>query len=172
MSSSSAVPSPSSSASSTSDPNSNLYLFTFLATLILLLVVSSAVLARAVFVRRRFRRTVDRALEQGLVLSQQQFVAPPKLFDVYLDDTKHPLPSWAGITPISVQPVPAAAGELFSDSKSTVSSNSSIRSDGSLASVQVSVLVAMPQPPAASTDPDPDYLPEVVLGFTQSHYPS
>ncbi|KAJ6512232.1 hypothetical protein C8R47DRAFT_689315 [Mycena vitilis] len=164
-SSSAAVPSPSSAPSSTSDPNSNLYLFTFLATLVLLLVVSTSVLARAVFVRRRFRRTVDRALEQGLVLSHQQFVAPPKLFDVYLDDTRQPLPSWAGITPISLQPVPAAPGELFSDSKSTVSSNS----DGSVASVQVSVLVAMPQPPAAS---DPDYLPEVVLGFTQSHYPS
>ncbi|KAF8208898.1 hypothetical protein K438DRAFT_1813103 [Mycena galopus ATCC 62051] len=175
MSSSSTTPgSPSPSPSSSSninDPNSNLYLFTFLATLIILLVVSSVITCRACYVRLRYRRTLQRAMEQGLVLAPPdqgiKFVSPPKLYDVWLTDN-HPTPSWATITPISVQPVT----ELYSDKVSNDSKSSLASSTSSTDTLQVSVLVAMPYAVAAPPSEDEDYLPEVALGFTQAHQPS
>ncbi|KAJ7794138.1 hypothetical protein B0H14DRAFT_3159195 [Mycena olivaceomarginata] len=163
------------------DPQSNLYIFTFIATLSLLLAVSCAIICRACYRRRRFRRSVRHAMDQGMVLAPPdqgiKFVSPPKLYDVWLTD-KYPSPSWAAITPISVQPVPD--GELYlnwsNESKtslSTIRSKSSASSTSSTETLQVSVLVAMPRPPAAPvTAEDEDYLPEVVLGFAQTHQPS
>ncbi|KAK7048315.1 hypothetical protein R3P38DRAFT_3174579 [Favolaschia claudopus] len=178
----SSLPSPSSTPLP-KDPNSNLYLFTFLATLLLLFTVSCAIVSRACYVRHRFRRNLRRAMDQGLVLAPQdqglKFIAPPKLFDVFLDD-KHPTASesWASITPISVQPVPAN-GELYLDdwSNESKATLSTVRSKSSIASstetLQVSVFVAMPKPPVEPVNNDDEpYLPEVVLGFTQAQQPS
>ncbi|PIL22543.1 hypothetical protein GSI_15232 [Ganoderma sinense ZZ0214-1] len=50
-------------------PSSSLYLFTFLATLFLLLAISSAIIMRGIFLRRRFRRRLEEALAAGAVLS-------------------------------------------------------------------------------------------------------
>ncbi len=45
--------------------------FTFLATLLLLLAVSCAIVARSLVVRRRFRRRVEEAIAAGLISPQQ-----------------------------------------------------------------------------------------------------
>ncbi|KAF7346258.1 hypothetical protein MSAN_01853000 [Mycena sanguinolenta] len=169
-------PSPSSSGASIKDPNSNLYLFTFLATLIILLVVSTFIIFRACYRRLRLRRNVHRAMEQGLVLAPPdsrgfKFVSPPKLYDVWLTD-KHPSPSWANIIPISVQPVPATADEdLYLDGITNESKASLASSTSSSDTLQVSVLVAMPYSTLPASE-DEDYFPEVALGFAQAPHPS
>ncbi|KAF9219159.1 hypothetical protein BS17DRAFT_789921 [Gyrodon lividus] len=61
---SSTVTSPDQSQSSNS---STLYLFTFLATLFVLLLISSSIAFRSFVLRRRFRRGYERALADGLV---------------------------------------------------------------------------------------------------------
>jgi len=48
-------------------PSSSLYLFTFLATLFLLLFVSSAIILRSFILRRRFRRRVEEAILAGVI---------------------------------------------------------------------------------------------------------
>ncbi|KAJ7459813.1 hypothetical protein FB451DRAFT_1271615 [Mycena latifolia] len=172
----SATPSSSSTSSPTSGSGSNLYLFTFLATLTLLLAVSCSILSRAVIVRRRFRQRVDRAMAQGLILLPGEqgsrnlsFGAEPKLYDVWLSDSKTPLSSWRDITPIAAQPVPATDSD-FSSYYGSVSSKapSTLRSEAPPELLQVSVLVAMPHPPTSSTDE----LPEVALALTHSLYQS
>ncbi|KAI0822282.1 hypothetical protein BC628DRAFT_1459064 [Trametes gibbosa] len=50
-------------------PSSSLYLFTFLATLFLLLAISSAIIMRGIFLRRRFRRRIEEAIAAGVLLS-------------------------------------------------------------------------------------------------------
>ncbi|KAI0712174.1 hypothetical protein C8Q76DRAFT_733713 [Earliella scabrosa] len=50
-------------------PSSSLYLFTFLATLFLLLAISSAIIMRGIFLRRRFRRRLEEAIAAGVLLS-------------------------------------------------------------------------------------------------------
>ncbi|KAI0354956.1 hypothetical protein OH77DRAFT_1521446 [Trametes cingulata] len=64
------------SATNSQDPgpfngpaSSSLYLFTFLATLFLLLAISSAIIMRGIFLRRRFRRRLEEALAAGVLLS-------------------------------------------------------------------------------------------------------
>ncbi|KAJ7670272.1 hypothetical protein B0H17DRAFT_1086285 [Mycena rosella] len=173
-----ATPSPSTTASPTQSQGAgtNLYLFTFLATLILLLAVSCTIISRAVLIRRRFRQRVDRAMAQGLILTPPEqgshtlsFGTEPKLFDVWLADNKSPLSSWADITPISAQPVPAADEELLSRFGSVSSkAPSTIGSEAPPELLQVYVLVEMPHAPAASSED----LPEVALAHTHSLYQS
>ncbi|KAJ7069831.1 hypothetical protein C8F01DRAFT_1114210 [Mycena amicta] len=175
-SSSSATASATSSSSSSPSLNSNLYLFTFIATLLILLFVSSGVIIRALFLRAMHRRRVDRALAQGLVLFPEQgsnklsFGVQPKLFDVWLTDQKKPQPVWSDITPISLQPVSSMetkhslwASTISSRSQSTI--RSTAPSEFATDLLQVSVVIAMPAP---SQPPDSDQLPEVALGFTHS----
>ncbi|KAI0720508.1 hypothetical protein C8T65DRAFT_735839 [Cerioporus squamosus] len=50
-------------------PSSSLYLFTFLATLFLLLAISSAIIMRGIFLRRRFRRRLEEAIAAGVLLT-------------------------------------------------------------------------------------------------------
>ncbi|KAJ7095915.1 hypothetical protein B0H15DRAFT_827603 [Mycena belliarum] len=173
--SSSPAPSATAEPIASSNSNSNLYLFTFLATLILLLAVSCSVVARAIIVRRRFRRRVDRAMAQGLVLAPGEqgshalsFGTEPKLFDVWLSDRKLPLPvSWKDITPISAQPVPdkeacSRFGSVSSKAPSTIASEAPPEL------LEVCVLVEMPHPPAA----EGDALPELQLAVSHSLYQS
>ncbi|KZT66176.1 hypothetical protein DAEQUDRAFT_730519 [Daedalea quercina L-15889] len=98
-STSSAAPSASSSAGSSdssgpSTSSATLYLYTFLATLVLLLSVSAAILIRSYLIRRRQRRLVGEAIRDGLIsgppapgVSIQRAALlsrKPELFDVYL----------------------------------------------------------------------------------------
>ncbi|KAH9854688.1 hypothetical protein C2E23DRAFT_61575 [Lenzites betulinus] len=48
---------------------SSLFRFTFLATLFLLLAISSAIIMRGIFLRRRFRRRIEEAIAAGVLLS-------------------------------------------------------------------------------------------------------
>ncbi|KAL1950316.1 hypothetical protein VTO73DRAFT_5440 [Trametes versicolor] len=56
-------------------PSSSLYLFTFLATLFLLLAISSAIIMRGIFLRRRFRRRLEEAIAAGVLLSPTEEAA-------------------------------------------------------------------------------------------------
>ncbi|ESK94973.1 hypothetical protein Moror_13978 [Moniliophthora roreri MCA 2997] len=113
MSSSSTSPSqpPSSTPDYSSTPNSssNLYLFTFLATLFVLLLISSTIIFRSYILRRRYQQRLQEALASGAILAprspgshRKRFRTRPKLYDAFLDyggDT------WDEIMPASVQPV-------------------------------------------------------------------
>ncbi|KDQ62423.1 hypothetical protein JAAARDRAFT_30330 [Jaapia argillacea MUCL 33604] len=67
--------------------SSSLYLFTFLATLFLLLFVSSAIVLRSFLLRRQFRRRIQAAIAAGVYLPPQagprrrNFGEKPKLWD-------------------------------------------------------------------------------------------
>ncbi|KAH7910493.1 hypothetical protein BJ138DRAFT_1114047 [Hygrophoropsis aurantiaca] len=90
--------------------SSTLYLFTFLATLFVLLLVSSAIILRSFILRRRFRRRVEEALANGLFLDLPPPPGPPiralgekpKLFDRWV------VPATDGI----------ARGQIIGDEKS------------------------------------------------------
>jgi len=67
---------------------SNLYLYTFLATLLLLLTISVAVVGRSIVIRRRARRMIEEAMQNGTWLPHAGRPAvklgeKPKLFDVH-----------------------------------------------------------------------------------------
>ncbi|KAJ7175814.1 hypothetical protein C8R46DRAFT_70518 [Mycena filopes] len=182
----SSTPSSSPSAADRQNTGSNLYLYTFLITLLLLFTVTCGICGRAIHRRRRFRNRVDRARAQGLVLlppqqgsAQLSFGAQPKLFDVWLTEKTDPSLSWADITPISVQPIPALYTPDWNASVASKLAPSTIASTAASTSsretVQLAVLIAMPHPPTAVSgerEDDHDALPEVALGFTQSNYPS
>ncbi|EIW81383.1 hypothetical protein CONPUDRAFT_73126 [Coniophora puteana RWD-64-598 SS2] len=53
--------------------------FTFLATLFILLIISSAIILRSFILRRRFHRRVEEALQNGLYLELDNNVARPTL---------------------------------------------------------------------------------------------
>jgi len=99
------------SASSTSSPtptsgssgapqSSALYLFTFLATLLLLLAVSCAIVIRSFILRRRFRRRIEEAIAAGVLIPgslddgpagamgrrRRDFGEKPKLWEVWVDE--------------------------------------------------------------------------------------
>ncbi|KAJ7212155.1 hypothetical protein GGX14DRAFT_447705 [Mycena pura] len=129
--------------------------FTFLATLILLVVVICSVVVRAIFVRRHYRRRVDRALAHGLVLApleqgshELSFGAKPKLFD-----------------PISVHAsaMDAKHADWTSSKSSTI--RSQVPSESASDILQVSVIIAMP----ADASPDSNELPDVALGLAHAH---
>jgi len=108
----STTPAPSSTQSSpspgpTSEPNgppgqsSSLYLFTFLATLLLLLAVSCAIVVRSFILRRRFRRRIEEAIAAGVLIPgslddgpgggmgrnrRRDFGEKPKLWEVWVDE--------------------------------------------------------------------------------------
>ncbi|KAH9969578.1 hypothetical protein BC827DRAFT_1161153 [Russula dissimulans] len=95
-------------------PSSSLYLFTFLATLFLLLFVSSAIILRSFILRRRFRRRVEEAILAGVIQPdnamhhhgrgrrRRAIGEKPKLWEAHVrpavDD------GWDAIVPVSVRP--------------------------------------------------------------------
>ncbi|KAI1789611.1 hypothetical protein LXA43DRAFT_892681 [Ganoderma leucocontextum] len=98
-------------------PSSSLYLFTFLATLFLLLAISSAIIMRGIFLRRRFRRRLEEAIAAGVVLSDdgsggfggrshRRRVQRPTLFDLsvlppYFSTSSPQDGSWEKLMPFS-----------------------------------------------------------------------
>jgi len=94
---------------------SNLYLYTFLATLLLLLAISVVIVARSVIIRRRARRMIEEAIQNGTWVPQAgrpvvKLGEKPKLFDVYTTVDSIPGKSladddslaWGGLKPLSV----------------------------------------------------------------------
>ncbi|KAF8522289.1 hypothetical protein BU17DRAFT_87378 [Hysterangium stoloniferum] len=81
--------------------SSSLYLFTFLATLLLLLAVSCAIVIRSFILRRRFRRRIEEAIAAGVLMPgslddglgggmgrnrRRDFGEKPKLWEVWVDE--------------------------------------------------------------------------------------
>jgi len=111
--------------------SSTLYLYTFLVTLILLCSVSAIIIARSYILRRRFRRQVEEALQNGHVLSpdgpglvglsssmkSKLLGPPPKLWDVWVQPTVTKLSidtevansgkfPWTEVRPLSAEILP------------------------------------------------------------------
>ncbi|KAI9443200.1 hypothetical protein H4582DRAFT_1169189 [Lactarius indigo] len=91
-------------------PSSSLYLFTFLATLFLLLFVSSAIILRSFILRRRFRQRIEEAILAGVIVPNQTgrvsrrrpLGEKPKLWETRVfpaDDDR-----WDSIVPVSAVP--------------------------------------------------------------------
>ncbi|EGN97997.1 hypothetical protein SERLA73DRAFT_182816 [Serpula lacrymans var. lacrymans S7.3] len=114
-------PTPSSSSSSNTDSgqpgttSSTLYLFTFLATLFVLLLISSAIILRSFVLRRRFRRRVEEAIAAGIYIDVAPRAAAgsrtfrvlgekPKFYETWITPTNNQ--KWDGLMPISAQIAP------------------------------------------------------------------
>ncbi|KAI0920130.1 hypothetical protein AcW1_001952 [Taiwanofungus camphoratus] len=88
--SSSSQPSQSQNGTPTLTSSASLYLYTFLATLVLLLSVSAAIVVRSYLIRRRQRRQLEEAIRDGTYIPppqlsrQRKFGEKPSLHDVYL----------------------------------------------------------------------------------------
>lgn len=107
--SSTSSPTASQSNDGNGGPSSSLYLFTFLATLFLLLFVSSAIILRSFILRRRFRRRIEEAILAGVIpppqtgrVSRRRVIGEkPKLWEARVypasDDR------WDAIIPVSAQ---------------------------------------------------------------------
>jgi hypothetical protein len=91
-------------------PSSSLYLFTFLATLFLLLFVSSAIILRSFILRRRFRQRIEEAILAGVIVpnptgrvSRRRVLGEkPRLWEARVfptDDDR-----WDSIVPVSALP--------------------------------------------------------------------
>ncbi|GJJ12136.1 hypothetical protein Clacol_006377 [Clathrus columnatus] len=110
--------------------SSTLYLFTFLATLLLLLAVSCAIVIRSFILRRRFRRRIEEAIAAGVLIPgtlddtalggmgrsrRRDFGEKPKMWEVWIDESSDLHPSnyhkrdslgknegkWGDIMPVS-----------------------------------------------------------------------
>ncbi|KAI9512398.1 hypothetical protein F5148DRAFT_1146101 [Russula earlei] len=87
--------------------------FTFLATLFLLLFVSSAIILRSFILRRRFRRRVEEAILAGVIppttrhggrASRRRAIGQkPKLWEARVSPASND--TWGAIVPVSVLPV-------------------------------------------------------------------
>ncbi|GBE84939.1 hypothetical protein BKA93DRAFT_818255 [Sparassis latifolia] len=89
-------------------PSSTLYLFTFLATLFVLLFVSTAIVFRSFYLRRRFRRRVDEAIAAGTFIppgasapGSRKYLDKPKLWDATLFPAARG--EWAYIVPVTAR---------------------------------------------------------------------
>jgi len=87
----SATSSATSSSSGPTPPGSELYLFTFLTTLLLLLGVSVAIIIRSLILRRRFRRRVQEAIANGVLIpglmtepTNREIGEKPKMWNVWI----------------------------------------------------------------------------------------
>ncbi|KAF9267478.1 hypothetical protein L218DRAFT_995721 [Marasmius fiardii PR-910] len=90
--------------------SSNLYLFTFVATLFVLLLISSTIIFRSYILRRRYQRNLQEALASGVILTpreqgsrRKRFRTRPKFYDAWLDPAGDD--TWEDIMPVSVLPV-------------------------------------------------------------------
>ncbi|KAK7056745.1 hypothetical protein VNI00_002462 [Paramarasmius palmivorus] len=105
------TPPPSSTPEGYNNPSnsSNLYLFTFLATLFVLLLISSTIIFRSYILRRRYQQRLQEALASGAILAprspgshRKRFRTRPKFYNAWLESGGD---SWDEMMPVSVQPV-------------------------------------------------------------------
>ncbi|KAL0069725.1 hypothetical protein AAF712_002994 [Marasmius tenuissimus] len=83
--------------------------FTFVATLFVLLMISSTIIFRSYILRRRYQRRLQEALAAGVILApreqgsrRKRFRTRPKFYDVWFDTAGD---TWEELMPVSVQPV-------------------------------------------------------------------
>jgi len=102
------VPSSTQTGGNGGGPSSSLYLFTFLATLFLLLFVSSAIILRSFVLRRRFRRRIEEAILAGVIApnhtgrvrSRRTIGEKPKLWEARVTPSSDA--GWDTIVPVSL----------------------------------------------------------------------
>ncbi|KDQ23657.1 hypothetical protein PLEOSDRAFT_1108139 [Pleurotus ostreatus PC15] len=95
--------------------SASLYLYTFLATLVLLLGVSSAIVVRSLILRRRHRRMIEEAIRNGTWVPpaaassrRVDLSKKPKMYEAWIshgniqDNRAVEHPDWEGIMPFSV----------------------------------------------------------------------
>ncbi|KAF7310191.1 hypothetical protein MIND_00392700 [Mycena indigotica] len=151
--------------------SAQLYLYTFLATLILLLGVSSAIVARSLLLRRRHRRMIAEAIANGTWQPPAPRVRvdlrrKPRLWDAHVapplaDAAQAGDRAWAGVVPFAASYIPppslAAATTTTTTSPgvsgtstpavlSTVPSTTALPLSLEQPRVRVAVLIAMPTP--------------------------
>ncbi|KAJ6587359.1 hypothetical protein B0H10DRAFT_2093875 [Mycena sp. CBHHK59/15] len=120
------------SGSPTLQSSASLYLYTFLATLVLLLGVSGAIVIRSLLLRRRHRRMVAEAIANGTWVDLRK---KPRLWDAYLGSPptgavgEKEKEEWDAIMPFAASYTPAPSPELAEPEQPRV---------------RVAVLIAMP----------------------------
>ncbi|KAG2139830.1 uncharacterized protein EDB93DRAFT_692331 [Suillus bovinus] len=143
--------SPTASMSDTSSTNSAepsltssaaLYLYTFLATLVLLLAVSSAIVIRSLVLRRRHQRIVEEAIRAGTWLPHQAYDPrgsrrrrdigkKPKLWEAWLRSGEEESPADVKCSWDDIMPVYAAHIKSSPTPRSSRSQSPQTRSDSS-----------------------------------------
>lgn len=99
---------------------SNLYLYTFLATLVLLLLVSGAVIVRSIMIRVRARRAIEESIRNGTYVPPPprpgSTNAPkPVFYDAHLKEkdmdvlTDEKNGKWDGVVPVAAVFVPSTS---------------------------------------------------------------
>ncbi|SJL07544.1 uncharacterized protein ARMOST_10894 [Armillaria ostoyae] len=91
--------------------SSSLYLFTFLATLFVLLIISSSIILRSFMMRRRFQRRLEEAMAQGVVLAphnqgsrRKRLGRKPKMHEAWIAPSQD-ADTWEDMMPLSAQPM-------------------------------------------------------------------
>jgi len=141
----SSAPSGSNSSNDNSPGSSNitnsasLYLYTFLATLVLLLGVSAAIVVRSLILRRRHRRMIEEAIRNGtyvppnVLANSRGRIDPakkPKMWEaaVFESEWKGKEGEWSDILPVSASisswtPPGEAANNANTDTNTNVTAN-------------------------------------------------
>lgn len=165
--------------------SSSLYLFTFLATLLMLLVVSFAIVLRSFILRRRFRLRLGETIALGYVLPSQlgwgeyrHLGEKPRIWDRWISTSTEP--HWQDMTPLSAKLISNSTTpveKLESDSAfQSPPSRESVRSnflinrfrrtfwrshDDARSPLQVSAPLQPPSPLSLSTDREEPSVVEV-----------
>ncbi|KAJ7627418.1 hypothetical protein FB45DRAFT_921316 [Roridomyces roridus] len=98
----------------TTSGGAQVYLYIFLGTLLFVLLVSFAVVARSMVARRRNRRMVDEAIANGTWTPppgrfQVDLKMKPKMWDAHIvDPLDSPPAEWKGIMPFAASYIPTA----------------------------------------------------------------
>ncbi|KAG1773271.1 hypothetical protein EV702DRAFT_1131251 [Suillus placidus] len=157
-----------STASSTNSPEPSLtssaalYLYTFLATLVLLLAVSSAIVIRSLVLRRRHQRIVEEAIRAGTWLPHQPYDPrgsrrrrdigkKPKLWEAWLRSSNEEGPADGKCAWYDIMPVYAAHIKSVATPQSPRPESPQIRSDPSSRTMRFLRPFRTPFSPAPAT---------------------
>ncbi|KIY50245.1 hypothetical protein FISHEDRAFT_71854 [Fistulina hepatica ATCC 64428] len=135
--SSSATISPTSSSVATTSTgisgSASLYLYTFLATLVLLLGVSAAIVIRSIMLRRQHRRLIEEAIRNGTwVLPPAQAAKvdlskKPRMYEVYVDKEGNMYnATWEAVTPFAAACI-SSPGSTHNHSDATAARHGPLR---------------------------------------------
>jgi len=156
-SSSTSLPSPSQPSDANGGPSSSLYLFTFLATLFLLLFVSSAIILRSFILRRRFRRRIEEAILAGVIpppttgrVSRRRVIGEkPKLWEARVFPASND--RWDAIVPVSAQSTIHASASGGGSQHTTTTSTANANATGGAR--QPEATVSGPRSPPTHSPP-------------------